>query len=128
MNSSWLHEKHNVILLSEELNSAIDYSYEIWGENTFRKWKDGEYQGRFNRAIFDIMVYYFSDPQLRIEAKNHHPAIITKFKELSEGDIEFLNSFETSTKNIQPTAKRYTSWGEALKNITGYPVAIPNIN
>jgi hypothetical protein len=112
---------------SAELNHAIDFTYNIWGENAFRKWKDGNYQGKFNRAIYDIMVYYFSDPNFRQIAINHFVLIEERFRTLCATNNEFLNSFETSTKNITPTNTRYSVWGNALNEICGTQVEIPNL-
>jgi len=127
LNKDWEQKEAEIRESADELDKAIDYSYSIWGENTFRKWKDNEYQGRFNRAIYDIMVYYFSDPAIRNACKNHAQEIKTAFINLCNRDVEFLNSFETSTKNIEPTRKRYFTWGTALKEISGILINIPNI-
>jgi hypothetical protein len=128
LNKSWNTNKRQIEKESQELNSAIDFTYEVWGKNAFRKWKDNAYQGRFNRAVFDIMVYYFSNPEVRDTSQPHSKDIETKFRQLCAEDSEFLNSFETSTKNLQPTSKRYTVWGKALQEITGYDIAIPKID
>jgi len=127
LNMQWAYQESNVIESANELNNAIDFSYTIWGGNAFRKWKDNNYQGRFNRAIYDIMVYYFSEPTIRTAAQGHLLEIENRFKFLSETDNEFLNSFETSTKNITPTNKRYSTWGESLAEICNIPIVVPNL-
>ncbi len=127
LNNSWPEIEPVVVASAEELNNAIDFSYQIWGDSTFRKWKENVYQGRFNRAIYDIMVYYFSDPEIRNAAKNNIPAIVDRFKSLCENDSEFLNSFETSTKNIIPTNKRYSTWGNELAQICGIQISVPQL-
>lgn len=127
LNNQWSSREQQVIISSNELNNAIDFSYEIWGENAFRKWKDKNYQGRFNRAIYDIMVYYFSEREIRDSATNHFSEIREKFIYLCEHDTEFLNSFETSTKNIAPTHKRYHTWGNVLSEILGIQFPIPDL-
>jgi uncharacterized protein with ParB-like and HNH nuclease domain len=127
LNNDWAIQEQTVASSALELNNAIDFSYEIWGANAFRKWKDNAYQGRFNRAIYDIMVYYFSEPEIRNAAQGYFPAIEARFKALCENDAEFLNSFETSTKNIAPTHKRYSTWGNALSEICGIQINVPNL-
>ncbi len=125
LNQTWQNDQEGIEQFAQELNNAIDFTYSIWEENAFRKWKENEYQGRFNRAIFDIMVYYFSNPELRQASEGHEAALEERFRYLSENDIEFLNSFETSTKNIMPTRKRYQTWGNAIGDITGFNVLLP---
>lgn len=127
LNTDWAYKEQKVVISATELNNAIDFSYNIWGINTFRKWKDNIYQGRFNRAIYDIMVFYFSEPNIRSAAQGHFQAIEAQFKSLCENDLDFLNSFETSTKNIVPTNKRYSTWGYALSEICGIQINVPNL-
>lgn len=128
LNNEWVSNEQQVIASANELNNAIDFAYEIWGVNAFRKWKDRNYQGRFNRAIYDIMVYYFSEYEIRSSAINYFPEIRDRFIWLSENDTEFLNSFETSTKNMGPTHKRYSTWGKALSEILGIQFDIPDLS
>lgn len=127
LNESFNAREAEIVASSLELNNAIDFTYNIWGDNAFRKWKDGAYQGRFNRAIYDIMVYYFSDPNLRQAAINNSALIEERFRTLSTTNNEFLNSFETSTKNMTPTNTRYSVWGNALNEICGTQVEIPKL-
>lgn len=127
LNNDWDLLRDLIETSANELDHAIHFSYQIWATNAFRKWKDGVYHSRFNRAIYDIMVYYFSDPTIRHSSLEHFTEIEEKFKYLCENDSEFLNSFETSTKNIIPTQKRYSTWGKALSEICGIPINIPII-
>lgn len=128
LNARWDKEGTYCEQIANELNNAIDFTFSIWNDNAFKKWKNNIYQGRINRAIFDIMVYYFSDPNIRAAAEPYRVDIEGRFRLLCDQDVEFLNSFETSTKNVQPTHKRYSTWGNALGEIIGINIAIPNIN
>ena len=109
----------------EEFEHGVNTAFEIFGEHAFRKWDLDKYTNRFNRAIYDIMVYYFSIPEIRNKSLEHKDAIKTKFEELCLHDVEFRESFETSTKNIEPTTKRFSTWGIALSEITGLPISSP---
>lgn len=127
LNNHWDQQEQAILNSSLELNNAIDFTYEVFGDNAFRKWKDKMYQGRFNRAIYDIMVYYFSEPNIRNAAKGRYEQIEDRFRWLCVNDVEFLNSFETSTKNIGPTNKRYSTWGNTISEICGIKIQIPNL-
>lgn len=127
LNDRWSTKSQEIQSSAKELNLAIDFTYSIWDNNSFKKWKDKNYQGRFNRAVFDIMVYYFSNPDVRNICSNYKSDLELKFRQLCENDVEFLNAFETSTKNIQPTTKRFTTWGNAIESITGKKINIPKI-
>lgn len=127
LNSRWANHSQQIIESADHLNIAIDFTRTIFGDNSFKKWKENKYQGRFNRAVFDIMVYYFANQHIRNICNNHKPELELKFRELCENDVEFLNAFETSTKNLQPTSKRFTTWGNAISEIAGEQIDIPNI-
>ena len=70
LNKSWEKNKSIVINDAENLNEAIKFTIELFGsqKSAFSKWNGKSFQGNFNRAIFDIMAYYFSNQELREEA------------------------------------------------------------
>ncbi len=127
LNADWTKNEHEIKSTSLDLNEAIDTTYEIFGDNAFNKWKAGSYLKSFNRAIFDIMTYYFSVKEIRELALKNKKEIESKFTYLCETDVEFLQSFETSTKNIQPTHKRFNLWGNSLKDILKVDFHVPNL-
>lgn len=115
----------NILNQAENLKSAIDVTFEIFGQNAFNKFSDGKYTGVFNRPVFDIMSYYFSIPEIREEALNYKDNVVKLFEDLCTNDIDFLKSLETSTKNVEPTAKRYSEWGKGLKLLLKKEMRIP---
>lgn len=127
LNSSWEQQSYHIRETADQLNAAIDATYAIFGNNAFSKWKNNNFDSRFNRAIFDIMVYYFSNPEIRDIALTKPNEIQTEFKTLCDTNIDFLNSFETSTKNVQPTNTRFSTWGICLARICGIRIDIPNL-
>lgn len=110
---------------AEELNKAISVTFQIFGENAFSKYSNENYTGIFNRPVFDIMVYYFSMPEIRQECLDKGQEIAATFESLCKNDIGFLRSLENSTKNIEPTIKRYSEWGFALKRILNKEFEVP---
>lgn len=127
LNEEWDLRKDEIEDEANQLNEAIKFTIELFGDKkvAFSKWTGEKFQGNFNRAIFDIMVYYFSVPELRVEAKLKSQEIITRFKNLSIDDIEFQSSFEHTTKSMFNTFKRITTWGENLAEILDIPVRVP---
>lgn len=128
LNAHWDEEENIYIELASQLEEAIEFTYSIFGNDAFKKWKNNTFDSRFNRAIYDIMVYYFSNGDLRnsINAKIKNQ-LKSKFKELCEKDTEFLASFESSTKNMAPTKKRFKTWGKAIMDICHFPIDLPNL-
>lgn len=127
LNNNWELQNEDIRETANQLNAAIDTTYEIFEDNAFSKWKNKNFDRRFNRAIFDIMVFYFSNPDIRNIALTKKNEIITEFKTLCETNINFLNSFETSTKNIQPTSIRFNTWGKSLSKICEREIDVPEI-
>ena len=110
---------------AKEFEYAIDTTIKIFGDDAFRKWDSKKYVTRFNRAIFDIMVYYFSIPEIRDRSMGNEEKIKLKFQYLCSNDLDFLQSFESSTKDIIRTKKRFSTWGNALSTIIGQPIDSP---
>ena len=109
----------------EEFEKGINATFIIFGDHAFHKWDLDKYTTRFNRTVYDIMVYYFSIPEIRNKSLENKDTIKKKFEELCTFDVEFRESFETSTKNIEPTTKRFSTWGLALSEITGVSISSP---
>ena len=127
LNQSWPQEEVNIVQHAESLNQAISLCLDIFDRKPFRKWKDDAFDKRFNRAIYDIMVYYFSNQAIYEAAQNNKEIIKSAFIELCSTDAAFLASFEFSTKNLAPTQYRYRVWGNKLSLVLNIPIAVPVI-
>lgn len=126
LNKLWNTNNELIVRQAEEFDESLNATIEIFGEeNAFSKWVNGSFTGRFNRAIFDIMVYYFSDRTIREKALLKKQEVVEKFRELCETDVQFLSSFESSTKDIDKTFKRFSTWGGALSEVTGVTIPVP---
>lgn len=118
-------DNSKILEQAEQLKLAIDATFMIFGGNAFNKFSQNEYTGMFNRPVFDIMSYYLSISEIREEAINKKDEVVELFENLCTNDIDFLRSLETSTKNLEPTAKRYFEWGNGLKKILNREIKIP---
>lgn len=128
LNENWDLEENRILRESQNLEKAISFTNETFGSReAFSKWSDGRFQGNFNRAIFDIMVYYFSIPNILNKLQDKKEHIVEAFKSKCENDPDFISSFEHTTKSIQNTGKRYTTWGEELAKILNEKIQIPQI-
>ena len=47
-----------------------------------RKWLGYQYEKRLNKAIIDILVFYFSDEQIRQTALEKKADIVTQFQQV----------------------------------------------
>jgi len=112
----------------EQLKGAFDTVFEIFGpESAFKKWEAGRYERRANRAVYDIMTYYFSDPTVANLAVKHRGLVKADFERLCEHNVEFKRSLETTTKSLNATVTRFAVWGTTLQHRLKRPLVIPRL-
>jgi hypothetical protein len=125
LNKDWNNREVEIKTQLSEFEKAIRATYEIFGENAFRKWDGHRYEGRFNRAVFDVMIYYFSSLRIRSRALMAKPAIEKEFKKLCQSDPVFLKSIESTTKSLDATINRLRIWGAALRHKLRISIPVP---
>ena len=106
--------------------SAINLTFEVFGDkNAFRKFKSGKYEEKYNRAVIDIMLFYFSRIKNKENLIKLRTDISTAFELLCTSDQEFLSSLESTTKSLSSVHYRFRKWGESLSAVTGEQLLIP---
>jgi hypothetical protein len=129
LNDRWVAMEAALNEQVDDLEKAIEACYEIFGErNAFRKWEGEDYERRFNRAVFDIMVFFFSQPKVRQKATGKARQIAEDFEKLCEVDQEFRRSIETTTKSTEATVTRLNHWGVILSKRLKIPLSVPRLN
>jgi hypothetical protein len=128
LNETWTVGEAELKIQTADFESAVQATFEIFGEHAFRKWDRKRYETRFNRAVFDLMVFYFSDQTTRKRAIRLKGAVQVEFKRLCDSDQSFSRSISTTTKSLEATANRLIIWGHALKSRLGVAVSLPRLN
>lgn len=127
LNEEW-ESKHELILETADLlDEAIRFTFEIFGTNAFRRWRGDRFESFFNRAVFDVMAFYFKHAQLRDAAADKADAVIAGFKELTETSEAFDLALRSTTKSIEATYIRLSEWGEKLSRVLEGDVPIPRL-
>jgi len=131
LNKDWKEKETEVRYTVSQFEKAVQTTTTIFGEeNIFRVWlsSSNTYRGKFNRAILDVMVFYFSDPVIS-EAAEKNPAGVEKaFKELcSSSNSEFREAVEKSTTSIRETHTRLSLWGKALLKVLDVEFNVPEL-
>lgn len=112
----------------EQMNAAIDVGIESFGDKHFcRKFVDGQFESRFNRAIFDVLVLSLTHDKFRDWAINHKVEMVKAFCELSSKNNSFIRSIETTTKSVDATRTRFSEWYGAIKKASGIEIQMPEI-
>jgi uncharacterized protein DUF262 len=127
LNQQWKKREEEITEQVEQLERAISATFKIFGRGLgFRKWDGEKFERRFNRAAFDIMVYYFSQRIVRTKALTMKQDVKLAFQNLCTNNSAFLRSLETTTKSIEATSVRFSRWGRVLKDL-GLPVQVPKL-
>lgn len=118
LNKDWGKNKDKYKKQTNDLEKAITFTTKIFGEkNRFSKYISGNYTNIFNRTIFDIMVFYFSDSDIRNKSDQYTSEIRSAFEDIMSNDDKFISSVSSSTKDLERTRNRYTIWKNKLDEI-----------
>ncbi len=127
LNNQRYHDITNVVNQFEE---AVQTTINIFAEEKFsRLWssRNNKYQSQFNRAILDVMVFYFSDEIIRESAEKHKPEVEEAFKKLCSSNSDFREAVERRTQNIPEIYNRLRLWGESLLEVLDVDFNLPEL-
>jgi hypothetical protein len=127
-NNSWPNVKSEVNQQTKQFESAIKLAFEVFGEeDVFRKWKNGSFSGRFNRAVFDVVIYTFYRSELHKKIERNSKKIKEAFITLSKNHSEFVDSVESTTKSLGATTTRLGLWIKTFNKVIDSNVEIPRL-
>ena len=125
-NDNWDARRSDVEKMASQCDHAIEFTFEIFDDHAFRRWQSPNgYERRFNRAVFDIMTYFFSDERLAELAVRRSEDVRAAFEDLCENDDQFTESLQTTTKSVRATFNRLGTWGLKLQSVLDHPLDIP---
>ncbi len=129
LNHQWRRRESELRKQAEQLERGIKTVFKIFGQaGAFRKWDGTKFERSPNRAVFDVMSYYFSEPSIRKAARVAGAHVKEAFKTLCAENEHFRRSIETTTKSIEANTARFSLWGRALSKAIGMTVPIPKFN
>ncbi len=128
LNKRWEAEEGALIRSAQDCEAAIKASFEIFADDAFFRYDDdkGRYERRFNRAVFDMMVWYFATEDVRAQAVVERVRVREAFETLC-GDRDFRSSITTTTKSVGATYLRLSLWGATLQNVLGANLQVPQL-
>jgi len=116
LNDHWVVERDDTESLVGQILKGIGTTSKIFGENAGRKYKAGEFESSFNRALFEVQAYYFSFAATRLAATKNPKAVKVGFEKLS-GDLGFIASIESTTKSIENARTRFVKFHGMLRKV-----------
>ena len=126
LNKSFDLQKDEIEAAMDRFNRAVDLTNDVFISGTaFKKFNGKGYEDKYNRAVIDIMLFYFSQlVDTNINSKCSE-AIKLSFESLCSIDKDFLSSLESTTKSLSSVHYRFKKWGEALTAITNQALVVP---
>ena len=125
-NSNWGKKSKDAELQSKHMDDLIDFVNKMFDKkHAFRRWRNGKYEPRFNKAIFDIFIYYLNNPAIRSEVEKFPKKFISAYQTLCEKNEKFVKSVSSNTNNLIETSTRFVLFGKALKKALNIPFKIP---
>lgn len=130
INKDWQNQRAEVHKLFEEMMSATEALNDKFGTpHVGRKFSDGKWEVRFNRALFEVEAYYFGKIPGALLTQVSGDEVTRRFEAFCGNNAEFLDSIETSTKNLQRYRRRYELFQEFVNETFGAKidsVPLPN--
>lgn len=123
LTDTWADAKPEVERDIAEFNSAVDALVEIFGIDELAR-KPGSRS--FNRAIFDALVFYAADRNIRERMKQNHNQVKALYANLMN-DPHFTEAIESDTAGIPHTLSRLSLWGDGLRSKLSIEFNIPSL-
>jgi len=105
-----------LIEASYNLDKAHEHLLSIFGDDLYKKYKKGKFESRFNRSIFEVLVYFFSKKEVRDKVVLGDDYFKLELIELMSTNNSFLNSLESSTKTVEAVQERFNGVADILNN------------
>ncbi|MCJ2029176.1 DUF262 domain-containing protein [Methylobacterium sp. J-043] len=121
LTDTWANSQPRVQDDLNAFNSAVDALIEIFGVDDIAR-KPGSKS--FNRAIFDALVFYAADSEIRNSMTAHPEQIKVLYAELVRDD-RFSEAIESDTAGIPHTFARLSLWGLGLRRVLGIRFNVP---
>lgn len=126
LNRQWKRKEDEIREQADQLERCVKAVFKIFGPTgAFRKWDGERFERSPNRAVFDIMAYFFSQASVRKAARAAAADVKDAFKTLCAEDDRFRRSIETTTKSIEANSARFSIWARTLSKILSVHVSTP---
>ena len=117
LNKRWEIEENNIRSLFKELESSIDFLMSIFApKSAFSRYTNGKCNDRFNRSIFEVFTFYFSNKCIRDAVGKESDNFKKKFIELND-DLDFVHAVNDTTKDLNRVVIRFRKLYDILMNL-----------
>jgi hypothetical protein len=127
LNRDWIDSKDGILADADACREAIRVTYEVFGENAFRRWSGRSFEAPFNRAVFDVMTFYAREESVRDGMLAVSSEVVDSFKLLCR-EKGFVDAITTTTKSREAIYARLSMWGSVLESSIGLEVEKPTLD
>lgn len=118
MNKSWSSNAERYKNDFKQMEEAISFSFNLINKgNPFTRLEKGRATGRFNRSIFELFTYYFSDKSVQKLVGDNKERFKEKLYELNNNP-EFIAATSDTTKKTSNVVKRFCLFADLLKSLS----------
>lgn len=122
LNSTWETRQEETVALVSNVFAAIQALSDVFGPMAGRKFKADRYEPHFNRALFEVQVYYLCAERVRRMFIKHKRKVVSAFEKLCTSDPSFLASIEATTKSVDNYRRRFGAYRKMLATALGVDV------
>ncbi|MDQ0610584.1 hypothetical protein QFZ83_004755 [Variovorax sp. W1I1] len=122
-NKTWKTSENKIASAISEFESGVLDLYRIFGDDIARK----PASRQFNRAIFDALIYFSSQPAVVAALKAKGAQVKKSYADLFTPNSGFAKAVESDTAGAPNTAARLQLWAAELSKITGKNIKAPII-
>ncbi|MEU0697961.1 DUF262 domain-containing protein [Streptomyces niveus] len=115
---NWGHAQPMYEQMGQNLDTAIDAAFEIFGPTTFFRYTGDKYLPRFNSPLFDVVTASLRNEDMRQACFANKEALQGAVRELSV-DRDFSQYIISTTKSQDAVQGRFLLWAKMLERVTG---------
>ncbi|TQN46540.1 uncharacterized protein DUF262 [Humibacillus xanthopallidus] len=113
-NSNWGRVSEQVTTVGSGLDLAIETTLRIFGKDAFKRATSRGFESRKNRAVLDVMAFYFQHPEVARQALDTSELVRQRFEEACKTDPDFQSALTSTTKSVPSLHTRMRIWGKEL--------------
>lgn len=121
-NKTWRQRESEIREQASEFEEIVRLLFSVFGEGRVAR---KESSNSFNRAIFDALSYFLTDPAVRAAVEKNKDNVRKSFEKTLR-DQKFLDAVESDTAGIPNTLERLKIWGGELSQVIGIDLNIPS--
>jgi len=122
LNESWEKKEDEIKENFRGLEKSINLCIDIFGNSAFSRFDGKKYNNRFNRPLFEVFTFYFSNIEIYSVIEKNKESFRKDFEKLSTHDGDFNESIASSTKELSRVEDRFNKIADIIKTYTDFPV------